>query len=85
MLLAPLKKRKLSSRTLHVIWPRLLLGGLFGFLLPWLLGSVSTELFATGKPAASIAAFFGGYSVRFSTGFIERVMWAVFPDAKPAT
>lgn len=87
------------------IWPRLLLGGMFGFILPWLLSEanlIGIDLGATpgpadpdatpepGGPVATptlspglIAAFFGGYSVRFATGLIERVLSAVFPETKP--
>ena len=30
--------------------------------------------------ASAIAAFFGGYSVRFATGLLERLLPAVFPE-----
>jgi hypothetical protein len=69
------------------IWPRLLLGGMFGFVLPWLLmqagvmapeTAVATSSMANS--ASAIAAFFGGYSVRFATGLLERLLSAVFPE-----
>lgn len=64
------------------IGPRLLLGGMFGFVLPWILSE--TGPLDPDKPAlGTIAAFFGGYSVRFSIGLLERVLSAVFPETKP--
>lgn len=65
------------------VWPRILLGGMFGFVLPWLL-SQADVIGQTGvSGAGTIAAFFGGYSVRFSIGLLERVLAAVFPETKP--
>lgn len=78
------------------IWPRLLLGGLFGFVLPWLLASsnlldLQTALGGTeggvkkGAAIGSVAAFFAGYSVRFSIGLLERLLEALMPEtSKPA-
>jgi hypothetical protein len=65
------------------IWPRLLLGGMLGFVLPWILREANVEAFTNGNAVGSIAAFFAGYSVRFATGLLERVLKAVFPDTKP--
>ena len=64
------------------IGPRILLGGMFGFVVPWLLTSagLSTE---TAAPAAPIAAFFGGYSVRFSMELLERLLSAILPETDP--
>ncbi len=64
------------------IWPRILLGSLFGFVLPWVLsGSLMPDL--RSEPAAgSIFAFFGGYSVRFSIGLLERVLSAIVPETR---
>ena len=69
------------------IWPRLLLGGMFGFVLPWLLHSAGMISVGAGGSVAAgpIAAFFGGYSVRFAIGLLERVLSAVFPETKPGT
>lgn len=64
------------------IGPRILLGGIFGFVVPWILplDSLPTD---TTIPAGPIAAFFGGYSVRFSIGLLERLLAALFPETKP--
>jgi hypothetical protein len=64
------------------IWPRLMLGGMFGFVVPWILTLVG-PLNETNVPAGAVAAFFGGYSVRFSTGLLERLLSALFPETKP--
>ena len=78
------------------IWPRLMLGGMFGFIAPWILiqtGTIGTSLTTELPPLlessdtfkdspASIAAFFAGYSVRFSTGLLERLMKALIPETK---
>lgn len=64
------------------IWPRLMLGGMFGFVLPWLLTAVGSVIDANNLPAGSAAAFFAGYSVRFSTGLLERLMKALIPETK---
>jgi hypothetical protein len=53
---------------------------MLGFVVPWVLKE-STPTLSTG--AGNVAGFFGGYSVRFATGFLERILWALFPDAKP--
>ena len=62
------------------IWPRLLLGGMFGYVLPWMLGEATDIDVKTAS--GPIAAFFGGYSVRFSVGLVERIMEAVLPETK---
>ena len=64
------------------IGPRILLGGMFGFVVPWILTTtgLSTD---TAFPVAPVAAFFGGYSVRFSIGLLERLLAALFPEPKP--
>ncbi len=59
------------------------LGGMFGFVVPWILPLAGLQTGTTGIPVGSVAAFFGGYSVRFSTGLIERPMKALFPETKP--
>ena len=63
--------------------------GAAGSLLPWLVKAVGdpSNPLEPNDPTVpeevwSIAAFFGGYSVRFATGLIERLMAAVFPDNK---
>ena len=65
------------------IWPRLLLGGMFGFVLPWILTLTNLQTELTTTPVGSVIAFFAGYSVRFSTGLLERLLGALFPEAKP--
>ena len=64
------------------IVPRLLLGGMFGFVVPWLF-KASGIIEGASLPGETVAAFFGGYSVRFSTGLLERLLAAVFPETKP--
>ncbi|WP_187431862.1 hypothetical protein [Roseobacter fucihabitans] len=64
------------------VGPRLLLGGLFGFVLPWLLSATSTLDLETGSAIGSVAAFFAGYSVRFSIGLLERLLEALLPETK---
>lgn len=61
------------------IGPRLLLGGMFGFVVPWILSLIGLpegSINVTG----SVAAFFGGYSVRFSIGLLERLLAALMPE-----
>ena len=65
------------------IWPRLMLGGMFGFVVPWIVTMAGVDTNAESIPAGPIAAFFGGYSVRFSTGLLERLLSALFPETKP--
>ena len=65
------------------VWPRLLLGGMFGFVVPWLLGEAGLPMDTTKISGGVIAAFFGGYSVRFATGLLDRLLQAVFPDNHP--
>lgn len=65
------------------VWPRILLGGLFGFVLPWILSASSALNLETGSAVASVAGFFAGYSVRFSIGLLERLLEALLPEAKP--
>lgn len=65
------------------IWPRLLLGGMFGFILPWLLAEAGPLKNSAIPAIGSVAAFFGGYSVRFSIGLLERLLAALFPETKP--
>lgn len=103
------------------IQPRILLGGMLGFIIPWiciLLGwftdssvnvtnatdvagsiplqdlmSAQTNTVSEERPTSwakatsigAVIAFFGGYSVRFSIGFIERALSAVFPETKTKT
>ena len=64
------------------IWPRLMLGGMFGFVVPWILGQAGVANSAGTVPVGSIAAFFAGYSVRFSTDLLERLLTALFPETK---
>lgn len=67
------------------IWPRVLLGGMFGFVLPWVLSTSSTALGTAAREGLAVgpmAAFFAGYSVRFSIGLLERVLAAVLPETK---
>lgn len=64
------------------IGPRLLLGGMFGFVVPWMLALAGLPT-DTAIPAGSVAAFFGGYSVRFSIGLLERLLAALLPETKP--
>ena len=61
------------------IGPRLLLGGMFGFIVPWILALVEVPLTET-SPAGPVAAFLGGYSVRFSISLLERLLAAIFPE-----
>jgi len=65
------------------IAPRLMLGGMFGYLVPWLISiaGAGTKHVAVG----TVAAFFAGYSVRFSIGLLDRLMAAVLPETKPTT
>ena len=65
------------------IWPRLLLGGLFGFIVPWLLAQAGLPTGVENISGGSIAAFFGGYSVRFATGLLERLLAALVPESPP--
>ncbi len=65
------------------IWPRLMLGGMFGFVVPWILSLAGPLTEPTAIPVGSVAAFFSGYSVRFSTGLLERLLGALFPETKP--
>ena len=62
------------------VWPRILLGGMFGFVLPWILTEAGPLDVAEVSAVGSIAAFFGGYSVRFSIGLLERILAALFPE-----
>ena len=64
------------------IGPRILLGGMFGFVVPWLLFTAGVPVYEQ-LPAGAVAAFFGGYSVRFSIGLLERLMAAILPETKP--
>lgn len=69
------------------MYPRLLLGGMFGFLVPWLIDGAFTNGALTDADGqnlvvGTIAAFFGGYSVRFSTGLVERILSAVMPETQ---
>lgn len=64
------------------IGPRLLLGGMFGFIAPWLFLEAG-QLIETPLSGGSVVAFFGGYSVRFSMALIDRVMAAIVPETKP--
>ena len=59
------------------------LDGMFGFVVPWILTLAGLQSGTAGIPVGSVAAFFGGYSVRFSTGPLERLMKALFPETKP--
>lgn len=63
------------------IFPRLLLGGMFGFIVPWVLVLAEVPVEKTNL-VGPVTAFFGGYSVRFSIGLLERLLAAVFPDGK---
>ena len=65
------------------VWPRILLGGMFGFVLPWILTAAGPLDDVKAPALGSIAAFFGGYSVRFSIGLLERLLSALFPETKP--
>ena len=60
-----------------------MLGGMFGFIVPWLVTLTGIQADAETIPVGAVAAFFGGYSVRFSTGLLERLLNALFPDTKP--
>ena len=62
------------------VGPRLLLGGMLGFILPWLVdqGLSLSEGFAVG----TVAAFFAGYSVRFVISLLERVLSALMPETE---
>ncbi|MEP0048416.1 MAG: hypothetical protein ABJC87_03885 [Roseobacter sp.] len=62
------------------VWPRILLGGLFGFVLPWLLSTPGGLIGAENIALGTVAAFFGGYSVRFAIGLLERVLSAFLPE-----
>lgn len=64
------------------VGPRLLLGGMFGFVVPWMLSLVGLSG-ETIDVTGSVAAFFGGYSVRFSIGLLERLMAALMPETSP--
>ncbi|MEM8591074.1 MAG: hypothetical protein AAGF13_00965 [Pseudomonadota bacterium] len=69
------------------MYPRLLLGGMFGFLVPWLIDGAFTSGALTDPNeqnlvVGTIAAFFGGYSVRFSTGLVERILSAIMPETQ---
>mgnify|MGYP000501256423 CR=1 FL=1 len=61
------------------VGPRLLLGGMFGFVVPWTLVSTVVEA-EDSLLIGSVAAFFGGYSVRFSISLLERLLAAIMPD-----
>lgn len=65
------------------VLPRLLLGGMLGVILPWLIeqGLPSPDEFAVGP----VAAFFAGYSVRFVIGLLERVLAAFMPETEKKT
>ncbi|WP_299737163.1 hypothetical protein [uncultured Roseobacter sp.] len=65
------------------VWPRLLLGGMFGFVVPWILMTSSALDLEAGLAVGSVAAFFGGYSVRFSIALLERLLQALLPETKP--
>lgn len=65
------------------VGPRILLGGMFGFVLPWILTEAGPLDGGATVAVGSITAFFGGYSVRFSIGLLERVLSALFPETKP--
>ena len=55
---------------------------MFGFVVPWLLAEAGMPTGKTAVSVGSIAAFFGGYSVRFATGRLERLLSALFPETK---
>jgi len=64
--------------------PRLLLGGMFGFIIPWILQEAASADLTTTPALGSIVAFFGGYSVRFATGLLERILAALMPESGPS-
>ncbi len=65
------------------VGPRLLLGGLFGFVLPWMLSASGVIELGSGAAVGSVVAFFAGYSVRFSIGLLERLLDALLPESRP--
>ncbi|MGI9240531.1 MAG: hypothetical protein ACR2RV_07000 [Verrucomicrobiales bacterium] len=65
------------------IWPRLLLGGMFGFVVPWLLGEAGLPMDTIKISGGAIAAFFGGYSTRFAINLLDRLLEAVSPTRSP--
>ena len=65
------------------IWPRLLLGGMFGFVVPWLLGEAGLPMDTIKISGGAIAAFFGGYSTRFAINLLDRLLEAVSPSRPP--
>lgn len=67
------------------IWPRLLLGGILGFVVPWLVQEMQQQNFNEVKATYSVLAFFAGYSVRFATNLLERLLQAVMPETKQKT
>ncbi|MEL6678539.1 MAG: hypothetical protein AAFQ51_07525 [Pseudomonadota bacterium] len=67
------------------VWPRILLGGMFGFVVPWMLDAGNMLGRETAPAVGPLVAFFGGYSVRFSIGLLERLLAAILPETKPNT
>ncbi|MEL6128180.1 MAG: hypothetical protein AAFR57_17605 [Pseudomonadota bacterium] len=65
------------------VWPRILLGGMFGFVVPWMLDAGNMLGQETAPAVGPLIAFFGGYSVRFSIGLLERLLAAVLPETRP--
>lgn len=80
------------------IAPRLLLGGMFGYVVPWLISqgfsaeniqdatdSIQAAKSSLDGPTGSVLAFFAGYSVRFSIGLLDRLLAAILPETKTQT
>lgn len=64
------------------IWPRLVLGGMLGFVAPWLVKELHGAGASDVLPLYTVLAFFAGYSVRFATALLERLLEAVMPETK---